>query len=200
MTTVEIEAPQHEALLMRSFYEGSEEAFAELASRLRTPLRGYLCGQGFAQEDAEDLTQEVLVKLYLTRERRLFDLAAAVRPFVFTMARNLAIEEWRKSTRRCRTELLEHLPEVPSAGRSEVSLLEEALMECVRKLPENLRTYILLCGKHGLGDLSHNDIAEILKKWPAQVTSLSKRAKQQLAACMAGRGFTGAGEVRECRR
>jgi DNA-directed RNA polymerase specialized sigma24 family protein len=49
--------------------------------------------------------------------------------------------------------------------------------------------YIFLCGKHGLGDLSHKEIAQVLGKWPPQLTQISQKARAHLRECMTSKGY-----------
>ncbi|MEA2484842.1 MAG: polymerase sigma-70 factor, subfamily, partial [Thermoleophilaceae bacterium] len=63
---------------------------------------------------AEDLLQETLLRAW--RSSRLLDESrGSVRSWLFTVARHLAIDEWR--TKRSRTEMsMAELPEPPASG------------------------------------------------------------------------------------
>jgi RNA polymerase sigma factor (sigma-70 family) len=176
--------------LMRRFYNCQEEAFDLLARRWWRRLFGLFVRLGFTAEAAEDLTQEAIVRLYGTKETQSFDVRQPLAPFFIQLARNLAIATWRTSKGAGMTVPLEMAAGIAAEDPAPVpaDLLAEMLL-CVSQLPEPERTYISLCGKHGLGECSHNDICELLGKWPAQITAISQRARAQLRTSLEAKGF-----------
>jgi RNA polymerase sigma-70 factor, ECF subfamily len=175
--------------LMSRFYHCDEEAFAGIVERWWGRLIGFFRGRSLGEEDAEDLAQETLVKLYLTKDTLSFDTGQALKPFLFTIARNTAIQEWRHRKSEPGIVPINDAIETPApAGALSPDLVAD-LLECVGSLPEMEHTYIQLCGKHGLGTLSHNEIAEVLGKWPAEMTRLSQRARISLRICLKRKGY-----------
>jgi RNA polymerase sigma factor (sigma-70 family) len=180
--------PESDSGLMAEFYGCSEAAFERLADRWWPRLFAFFRKLGFGNEDAEDLVMDSLVRLFTTKERQQFDTSQELAPFLFTIARRLAVGAWRKRAAGRDVPWDEDLPLVTGAREPE-SELEADLLACVWQLPEAELTYVVLCGKHGLGELSHNEIAEMLDKWPPQITHLSKRALAALKECMHGKGY-----------
>lgn len=182
---------------MRAFFEGNESAFEELWQWLLGPLRRYLQRSGIPRDSLDDISQEVAVRLYLTRERRAFTVGQPVRPWVYRVARHLVVEHWRLQGRRPGLVSLDDVAE-PAAppGEDTGRDVERAVTACVGSLPPDQREYILLCGKHGLGQLSHNEIAEVLDLWPSQVSIRSRKALQSLRLC-AERRLYGKGAILE---
>jgi RNA polymerase sigma factor (sigma-70 family) len=175
--------------LMGRFYQRDEAAFSALTERWWPRLFGYFRRFSFLNEDAEDLAQEVLVKLYLTRERQSFDVMEPLQPFLLAIARNLAIREWRgRKPDRTAVPLLEAV-DVAGSTDAVPAELGADLFLCIWNLPEQQQHYVLLCGKHGLGELSHNEIATILGKWPAQLTQISQQARSNLRECLTSKGY-----------
>jgi RNA polymerase sigma-70 factor (ECF subfamily) len=176
--------------LMCLFYRGDDRAFDALTARWRSRMvRFFRFHSGFGREEAEDLTQDVFVKLYVTRETMSFDLSQPLEPFLYTVARNLAIQEWRKRRPKCvPIDWIEELDlkEDPSA-LSQATL--DDLFLCIWNLPEPERFYLLLCEKHGLGDCTHIEIARLLGKSPALLTRISQRALTHLREQMMERGY-----------
>src|SRR3989442_15223402 len=84
-----------DAELMARFYGGESSAFSAIAERWWPRLQGFFRKMGFDASTAEDLAQDTLVKLFLTKEKLSFDLGQPLEPFLLTVARNRAIEEWR---------------------------------------------------------------------------------------------------------
>jgi RNA polymerase sigma factor (sigma-70 family) len=194
------ELDESDRYLMIRFYEGEEQAFGLLTESWRARLLRFFRSLGFSSEDAEDLTQETMVRLYLTKESFSFDVSQPLSPFLYTIARNRAIAWWR------------HEKTIPdtinwfdlSAGEESLSALLRPrvaappvskqmmtdLWVCIDNLSKKERLYLCLCGKHGLGDLNHNEIAVVLgKKNPAEITRISQRVFQKLRDGMVSLGY-----------
>jgi len=138
--------------------------------------------------DAEDLVQETMLKLYQTRDTSGFDCGKALRPFLFTVARNQAVQVWRKRASAPPTDPLA-LAESIVIETDEPPAIVADLFGCIWTLPEIEQSYILLCGKHGLGELSHLEIGDLMGKWPAQITQVSQRARERLKVCLTAKGY-----------
>jgi len=80
--------------VVRRAREGSAEAYEELIRRYSPGLFGYLVRSVGSRTDAEDMLQEVYLRvvrgLKKYRERERFEL------WLFRLARNLVIDHWRK--------------------------------------------------------------------------------------------------------
>jgi RNA polymerase sigma-70 factor (ECF subfamily) len=100
--------------LAREARAGSPEAFGELVRRHEAPLLRYLHRVAGNRHDAEDLAQQA----FLTAWRRLdrFDPARPFRTWIFTIARRLAIDAWRR--RQPAHELPDDLPAPPAEDPS----------------------------------------------------------------------------------
>jgi RNA polymerase sigma factor (sigma-70 family) len=174
---------------MCRFYDCDNAAFDALALRWRPRLARFFRRWGFRQEVVDDLTQDLLINLYLTKERMSFDLDQPLEPFVYAAARNRAIKQFREGQQDVTLgpwmddlDLAEKPPGLHTEARDD-------LFMCIESLPETERRYLCLCEKHGLGELSHNEIADALGKWPAQITRISRRALSHLRECMEAKGY-----------
>jgi DNA-directed RNA polymerase specialized sigma24 family protein len=175
--------------LMARFYDCDPTAFDSLFCRWRPRLFGFFRKLGFVDEDCEDLSQDVLVRLHLTRENRSFDVTQPLTPYLLTAAKNLAIETWRRrEPQRQALPIIEYLDLETLHKGPRHELLDDLLL-CIWSLPPTLQLYVMMCEKHGLGDLSHNEIAEIMGKWPAQMTILSHKARAFLLECLTDKGY-----------
>lgn len=88
----------HDAGLMLAYRNGDERAFAELYKLYAPVLSRYFARHGKRPADAEDLTQETFLRLHRARED--FRAGEAVRPWLFTIARNVCHDHGRRSQRR----------------------------------------------------------------------------------------------------
>lgn len=100
-------------VLLRRMDRGDRSAFAELVDYYQRPLFGYLGRMGLRQGQAEEVAQETFLKAW----QRIGDYdqaRAAFSTWLFTIARNLALNELvRASTSREQT-LGDEMPETSS--------------------------------------------------------------------------------------
>jgi len=112
---------------MVAYQRGELAAFERLYAGLAPPLRQYLRALTFDAATAEDLLQETFLQLH--RSRRTYRPPRPVRPWAFSIARNVYRMDRRSDGRRRRHEAPaeEDVPEIPVpaaadglAGRLEV--------------------------------------------------------------------------------
>lgn len=179
--------------LLTRYYQGDEAAMEVLAARWRPRLRGYFRGNRLDEHTAEELTQEVVVRLCVSRDKEpgagRVDPDRPLAPYVFAMARNQLIAERRRGKPAGIDEVDDHSVSVPAHADLPYPWLAEDLCQCLQGLRATEREYFLLCAKHGLGQLSHLEIAESLGKWPAQVTQISQQARKSLKRCLESKGY-----------
>ena len=170
-----------ETRLARALLEGESDAFDRFVEHFRSKIFHYswlMCGQ---PEDAEEVAQEALLKVFesfasLREPER-------VRPWVFRIAKNACMMHRRKSIFAPARELsLDELPpasEVPDGSgppdtqmlRSELrAVLDRAIME----LPPVYRAVVLL---RDIEELSTEDTAQILDLSPDVVKTRLHRGR-----------------------
>lgn len=186
--------------LMARFYAGNDEAFNVIKRRWWKRLFGFFLKRGLSREDAEEGALESLVRLFLTRESLSFELDLPLGPFLFRTAYRLAIQEWRQKQRRCEPVGWSGcLDDWAATGPLPRATLEN-LSLCIRSLPEPEQTYLLLCRKHGVGDLEHQEIAAVLERSPARVTQISHNALESMRLCMSDKDVGPVGKPVHCAR
>jgi len=161
---------------------GDRDAFDALYDRHAGELLGFCRSILRSTHDAEDALQSTFAAAY--RSLAADDRELAVRPWLFTIARNTCLSTLRQ--RRVNPPLGE--PAAPASDPLESIERDEEfreLLECVRELPERQRSAIVLAELHGL---SHREIASVLAVEPAQVKSYVFQARAKLAAEREARG------------
>ena len=129
--------------------EDFHDLFVELFPRLRSFFRS--CG--FQTADAEDLSQSTLWNVYKSREQYRGGGGGGFDAWVYSIARNLARDEWR---RRGRTGEMEPVAEThPAAGPSAADEAAgrqdlQRTVAALAKLPGRMRACLLLHVQQGL--------------------------------------------------
>jgi RNA polymerase sigma-70 factor (ECF subfamily) len=178
--------------LMLDVKAGDEQSFELLLQRYRTPLVNFLYRMVRNREQAEDLAQEVFIRVYRAREE--YVPSAKFTTWLFRIATNLALN----SLRDHRHEKLEMSIDVPLTADSEEGnerpfevadkhltveqkLVEEERKKMIRhaieKLPEKQRVAVLL---HKYQELDYAEIAKILSCSESALKSLLFRAYEVL--------------------
>ncbi len=169
---------QPEAMLLEQARAGDEAAFEELMRRYKRPVLNFVYRMLGNADDADDVAQEVFVRVY----QNLRDYSPRLRfsTWLFALARNAAIDHlrWRK---RHPTTPLDSAPDppTPTGVVDEVNAHEigTQVAAAVALLPDDQRTALVLAEYQGL---SYAEIAEIMRCSEKSVESRLYRAKQTL--------------------
>jgi RNA polymerase sigma-70 factor (ECF subfamily) len=170
--------------LMITLQEGRgaarDEAFRTLAHRHAAAVQGFARSLLGKAEGAEDVAQEVFLRVYQARERYVPG-RAPFRAWLFRIARNLALNARRDRSRR-RSTVLEDADDLEESGAGpararEQRLDAEALDDAVSRLPSGEREVIALRFKEGL---SYEEIGSILGGGAAALKQKTWRALQRL--------------------
>ena len=141
------------------------------------------------QTEAEDLAQNVFVQVFKSAHR--YQVTAKFSTWLFTIARNLCLNEIRRRSRHpaesletSQTESDDHparqFEDVKTFSPTENVLhaeLENKVQLALDELPENQRTALLLCRQE---ELSYDDISEVLGCSLSATKSLIHRARETL--------------------
>jgi RNA polymerase sigma-70 factor, ECF subfamily len=176
--------PDPDLLLARRAAAGQPEAWDELISRYGRRLYNLAVQFAGGLPEAEDLTQEIFVRLFenLSRYRGEVPLVA----WALRLSRNLCIDHYRRARRRGRgatilsDELLARLPadddpQADALKRQRLRLVYRALEE----MPEELATAVVLRDLQGL---SYEEAAAALELPMGTLKSRLNRARHELAA------------------
>jgi RNA polymerase sigma-70 factor (ECF subfamily) len=179
-----------DAELMLRVKRGDLAAFEQLVQRYQQPVLSLVYRSLPDAEEAEDLAQAVFVQVYKSAAR--YQPTARFSTWLFTIARNLCLNELRRRSRHPTDPLEPHdpdageptrqYPDVRTAGPVESLLegeLESKIAEAIRALPETQRTALLLCQQD---ELSYEEIAAILGCSLSATKSVIHRARETLKA------------------
>jgi RNA polymerase sigma-70 factor (ECF subfamily) len=179
-----VEALDEDVGLMLAFRAGDAAAFDQLFRRWSGPLLRYIDRMVRDLATAEELVQEVFIRVHGARERYSPD--ARFSTWLYRIATNLALNEIRRPRHRRvhrsqdedgATPLRDHAPgtEAVVDARRRSAAAERALHE----LPEKQRAALCLAAVEGL---SYAEVAEALEVTEKAVKSLVHRARSSLAA------------------
>jgi RNA polymerase sigma-70 factor, ECF subfamily len=176
--------------LMLEVKAGDEMSFELLLRKYRTPLINFLYRMVRDTGTAEDLAQEVFLRVY--RARNEYAPSAKFTTWMFRIATNLALNSWRDGKHRRQEVSLDQtqdfgegdMPamEVPDGQPTiEHELLARDRAALIRRavdaLPEKQRAAVLL---HKYQELDYDDIAKVLGCSESALKSLLFRAYETL--------------------
>jgi len=178
-----------DATLMLRVKRGDTGAFTELVEKYKQPVINFIARTLRDETEAEDLAQNVFVQVYKSAWR--YKKSAKFSTWLFTIARNLCLNEIRRRSRHPTDSLDVTHPDQPDQPSQQFedtktftppeSLLqgelERKIEEALAELPENQRTAILLCRQD---ELSYEDIAEVLDCSLSATKSLIHRGRETL--------------------
>ena len=181
--------PDPDAALMLRAKRGDRAAFAELVEKYKQPVMNFVFRSLRDEIEAEDLAQNVFLQAYKSRTR--YKQTAKFSTWLFTIARNLCLNEIRRRSRHP-AESIEEMhaehedqPRQQYEDKSQIAPPEKLLHgelaqkieEALAELPENQRTAILLCRQD---ELSYEEIAEVLDCSLSATKSLIHRGRETL--------------------
>src|SRR5215467_10802579 len=147
--------------LMLAYTDGDESAFRELFRRYAPVLLRLCTRQVGRPADAQDLVQQTFLQLH--RARRDFRADMRLRPWIMTIALNLARDLLRRRGRRPETQVDEAtLPAVPASGGGDAdgdADVARRVRLALSGLPREQREVIEL---HWFEQLSFAEIAGIV--------------------------------------
>ena len=173
---------------MLEFQKGDKASFEKLMTKYYKPLLNFIYRFVANADTAEDLTQEVFIKVY--KSASTYRPAAKFQTWLYQIARNASLNELRRTKRRTVSldetfdtedgETTRQIADPKAADPSrEMTEHETAALikEAINSLPENQKTAVLL---RRYEDMSYEDIAKTMNCSLEAVKSLLSRAKENL--------------------
>lgn len=171
---------------------GDDESFELLLQRYRTPLVSFLYRMVRDTAAAEDLAQEVFLRVY--RARKKYAPSAKFTTWLFRIATNVALNALRDSRHRQMEASLDETGEddqpVLDVADKRPGAVErlvqrdraEFIRRAIEALPEKQRVAVLL---HKYHELDYDEIARILECSESALKSLLFRAYETLRVQLA---------------
>jgi RNA polymerase sigma-70 factor, ECF subfamily len=181
--------PDPDVALMRRVKRGDRQAFAALVDKYRQPLLNLIYRMVADPTEAEDLAQVAFLQVHRFAQRYRED--ARFSTWLYTIARNLCLNELRRRTRHPAESLDQARADDPDTPRHQLQdpqspsppdrllelELEQKVQQALNDLPPNQRLAILLCRDE---DLSYEDIARIVGCSVSATKSLIHRGRETL--------------------
>jgi RNA polymerase sigma-70 factor, ECF subfamily len=173
--------------VLRKAQRGDERAFSLIVRAYEVPVFNYVMRLVGDRALAEDLTQEVFIRVFQGLPK--FSLRSKFTTWLFQVTKNRVLDELRASERRPRALVaLDDAPplEVVDAPAEQVETIE-ALWVAVEALNTDLKMALLLRDVVGL---SYNEIADSLDTTLATVKWRIFKAREEVQLSLARAGFT----------
>lgn len=178
-----------DSAVMLRVRQGDDAAFNQLVEKYHRPMMHYMYRMTHNRAVAEELAQEVFLRVYRSRES--YRAEARFSTWLYRIATNLGVN-YARDTRRERSAHTVYLDEqdsdtgttpdvADSHPSAEEDLVRDERMKAIRKhvmaLPERQRSAVLM---HKYQGLDYRQIGEILKLSDSATKSLLFRAYQTL--------------------
>jgi RNA polymerase sigma-70 factor (ECF subfamily) len=184
---------QPDLAILRKAQQGDERAFAIIVRAYETPVFNYVLRLVGDRSLAEDLTQEVFLRVFQGLPR--FSLRCRFTTWLFQVTKNRVLDELRATERRPRsTVALDDLPplEVVDAPFERLEAID-AVWRAVEALNVDLKMALLL---RDIVGLSYTEIADSLEITLATVKWRIYKAREDVQLALAREGiFYGAAAV-----
>ena len=178
-----------DAALMLRVKQGDATAFTQLVDKYKQPVMNFAYRTLRDLTEAEDLAQNVFVQVY--KSARRYEPSAKFSTWLFTIARNLCLNEIRRRARHPAESLDQTRAEADDQPLHQVEdrrvvlpseellhgELGQKITDALAELPENQRTALLLCRQE---ELSYEEIAEVLGCSVSATKSLIHRGRETL--------------------
>lgn len=174
------------AELVRRARAGDGAAWEEIVQNYSRRIFNLAYRFTSSMEAAEDLTQEVFIRIYRTLEQ--YDAKQGdLSNWLMRLARNLIIDDYRHRQRNPQNTMADdvddhsyHLRAVGTSAQKEMERRELAaqVQEGIDKLPADLRTCVIL---RDIEEMTYQEIVDVLKIPEGTVKSRINRGRIELA-------------------
>ncbi|MFC1598940.1 RNA polymerase sigma factor [Patescibacteria group bacterium] len=161
----------------------NSDDFLYLMKRYEKPLLKYILRlTNINTDDAEDILQEVFIKIYQNLNN--YDTSLKFSSWIYRITHNQVISNWRKLKSRGQDILFELdenilnniIDEFNIANETENKLLKNSIFKILNKLNIKYREVLIL---KFIEEKTYQEMSDILKKPQGTIATLINRAKKQ---------------------
>ena len=165
--------------LMVRYQAGDEFAFEEIYRLTVDTVSGYL-GRWARSTSRDDLVQETYLQVH--RARRTYRPDLPFRPWLFSIARHVALWAARTRKRRWSREIgMDNYPEKASVEPQSDFLMRRRVEEAIAGLPANQREVVWLAQIEGM---SSGEMSRVIGVTPGAIKVRLHRANMKLRAAL----------------
>jgi RNA polymerase sigma-70 factor, ECF subfamily len=182
--TLALEQP--DPAVLRDAQRGNEQAFSAIVRAYQTPVYNYVLRLTSDRSLAEDLTQDVFLRVYQGLPR--FSLRCKFTTWLFQVTKNRVLDELRARERR--PQAVVHIDDLPTLEALDPPIEEgetiDALWRAVHDLNPDLKMALLL---RDIVGLPYNEIADSLEITLSTVKWRIFKAREEVQLALAREGL-----------
>jgi RNA polymerase sigma-70 factor (ECF subfamily) len=181
-----VSLPQPDPGVLRRAQQGDREAFASIVRAYETPIHNYILRLTGDRTLAEDLTQEVFLRVYNGLPR--FSLRCKFTTWLFQVTKNRVLDELRSRERRPSGISFEEIPPLESYDQpAERGETIDAIWRAVHELNPDLKMALLL---RDIVGLPYTEIGDVLEITLSTVKWRIFKAREEVQLSLAREGYT----------
>ncbi len=138
----------HEAHLVEQLQKGSTSAFQQLVELHLVPVNRYVIHMMGNRTDAEDITQDVFIRLW-QKSDQFNPNVARLTTWLHQIAHNLCVDHFRKRRDDTQADFGEYTDGSESAALLADNRQTASINEAMLRLPEKQRSAIVMCPSAG---------------------------------------------------
>jgi RNA polymerase sigma-70 factor (ECF subfamily) len=162
MATIQIP----DALLVKNYIAGDENALAVLINRHQSKIYGFIYSKMADRDVADDVFQDTFIKVIKTLKSNSYNEEGKFLPWVMRIAHNLIVDHYRKNKKMPMLRETEEFSifsvltdtSMNIEGRIITEVIENDLQKIITQLPDDQREVLTM---RIYQDLSFNEIAEL---------------------------------------
>jgi RNA polymerase sigma-70 factor (ECF subfamily) len=170
----------------RSFLDGDKSAFDELIETYREPLISFINGFLHNLDESEDVAEDAFMELIIHPKR--YSFRSSFKTYLFTVARNKAIDRIRKEMRYSRAPI-EELDMDDGIYTEDVIFRKENEAIVNRAIEKINPEYAAVLRLIYFEDMTGEEAGKVLGKSKRQMANLTYRAKLSLKKSLEEEGF-----------
>ncbi|HPU42541.1 MAG TPA: RNA polymerase sigma factor [Acetivibrio clariflavus] len=172
---------ERDSILVENTLKGDINSFEELMSLYQDKLFNFLSKMTASREDAEEITQEVFIKVYKNLYK--YNSKWSFSAWIYRIAINTLRSEYRKVKNIKNVDYYTNVPELPANFSDypdiayEIKEQRVEIIKLIDELKEDQKTALIL---RCMQDFSFKEIGDILGISPEAAKMKIQRAKQTL--------------------